>query len=68
MRHEVKNPFITNLDFEGLLGGMEIDMINRVEKKTIYSNPTLMNILNKYPAEWINGICKSLSIKPLAKK
>ncbi len=68
VRHEVKNPFITNLDFEGLLGGMEIDMINRVEKKTIYSNSTLMNILNKYPAEWINGICKSLSIKPLAKK
>ncbi|MDP2926220.1 MAG: hypothetical protein Q8N99_07625 [Nanoarchaeota archaeon] len=68
VRHKVSNPFITEADFEGLLGGMEIGMINDVEKKTIYSNSTLMNILNKYPVEWINGICKSLSIKPMAKK
>lgn len=44
------------------------DMINRAEKQILYGNSTLTSIFNKYPSQWVDGMCKALSLDARGKK
>ncbi len=44
------------------------DMISRAEKQILHNNSTMTSIFNKYPSQWVDGMCKALSIDARGKK
>lgn len=56
------------LDPEIMMHSYEQGMINDAEKLILLSYSKLTAILNKYPSQWVDGICSSLSISTKGKK
>jgi hypothetical protein len=48
--------------------GLERDWVAKVDKMILRDSSTLQSVLNKYPAPWIDGICKSLGSRPRGRK
>jgi hypothetical protein len=59
-------PFFPSV--ENLMKMYEADRISDAEKIVLYENSRLTAILNKYPFQWVDGICKALSIDTHGKK
>lgn len=51
-----------------LMGQYKEDMIKKAESITINQKSTISSVLNKYPAQWVDGICIALGISVKSKK
>ncbi len=47
---------------DSLMGRYDKDMIKKAESIILNPKSTLSSVLNKYPAQWVDGICKALGI------
>jgi hypothetical protein len=47
---------------DSLMERYDKDMIKKAESIVISPKSTLSSVLNKYPAQWVDGICKALGI------
>lgn len=56
------------LDPDVMLTAFLDDKIRAAESIILGSNTTLTSILNKYPSNWVNGICQALEIDGISKK
>lgn len=54
------SPFIT--DFNAVMNVFEEGRINNFEKITLSPSAKSTAIYNKYPSNWVDGICKALSL------
>jgi len=46
----------------------ERDRIKKAESILVHENSTVSSIVNKYPAQWVDGICKSLELNTKGRK
>lgn len=53
---------ITQGMVDSLMGQYDKNMIKNAESIVINQKSTLSSVLNKYPAQWVDGICKALGI------
>lgn len=56
------------LDPEIMINAYEQGMVNDAEKLILSGYSKLTAILNKYPSQWVDGICSELSISTKGKK
>ena len=62
----VPNPFI--LEPDSIMDMYEEDQIRKSENIQLSPKTKSTEIYNKYPSNWVNGICKALSISTRGKK
>lgn len=55
-------------DPEEFMAVIEEGYIRDAEEITIYPDSRVTSLLNKYPAEWVNGICLALGLSSKGKK
>ncbi|HID19955.1 MAG TPA: hypothetical protein EYP28_03305 [Methanophagales archaeon] len=53
---------ITQGMVDSLMGQYDKNMIKKAESIILSQKSTLSSVLNKYPAQWVDGICKALGI------
>lgn len=59
-------PFISDVDM--MMDIVEGREIKKVENLLLFDNSRLTSILNKFPFQWVDGICDNLSIDKRGKK
>lgn len=59
-------PYIPSVDV--MMEMLNEDKIKKAESIILYENTKMTAILNKYPSQWVDGMCNALSISTRGKK